>query len=260
MAKEQKLTANEKSKITNILGVVSGKGGVGKSYVTSIIAVALAKQGFTVGILDADITGPSIPHQFDINGGLYGDEVSIYPALSKRLEIKIISASLLLSEDDDPIMWRGPLVGDLVTQFFTTTSWGELDYLLIDFPPGTSDVALSAFSQIPLTGIVLVTTPQEIVQPIVKKTMNMAEQMGVKVYGVIENMAYVECPNCQEKIYLYGESNDKKKFGNLELLGSLPLQPNNTKLADEGKIEVGDTSFLEPILEKLIMKVEQKDD
>lgn len=250
----KKSSAHERSVINKIIGIVSGKGGVGKSYVTGSVAVELAKQGFRVGILDGDVTGPSIPHMFNINSGVYGDESSIFPATSGHLGIKIISSALLLDGGEDPIMWRGPLIGDLVTQFYTTVAWGELDYLLIDFPPGTSDVALSAFEQIPVDGIVLVTTPQQMVQTIVKKTQKMAEELNVKLFGVIENMSYVLLPNTNEKYYLYGTNRmeDLRESFAINILGSLPFLPNNTKLIDEGKIEVSDTTLFSPIVNELI--------
>ncbi len=242
--------ANEKSLIKHIIGVVSGKGGVGKSYVTGLLAVELSKQGYRVGILDGDVTGPSIPHMFNISEGVYGDEVSIYPAVSKNLDIKIISSALLLDEGEDPIMWRGPLIGDLVTQFYTTVNWGELDYLLVDFPPGTSDVALSAFSDIPLDGIILVTTRQQMVQTIVKKIVKMAQTTNTRLLGIIENMSYLYIPEYDQKYYIFGDESapDIAKSFNIPLLGTLPLLPNNTKLIDERKIEVTDTSLLSGIV------------
>lgn len=256
MAEQTKAVTNEKSSVKAVIGVVSGKGGVGKSFSTAMLAVTLAKEGFKVGILDADITGPSIPHLFNVDSGVYGDAVSIYPAVTERLGIKVISSSLLLTEEDDPIMWRGPLIGDLVTQFFTTVSWGELDFLLLDFPPGTSDVALSAYGSLPLDGIVLVTTPQTMVQTIVKKAVNMAEQLEVPILGVIENMAYIKCPKCGEEINLYGDKlADKKSYFDLPLLTSLPLEPKNTKLADEGNIELADTTLFTDVIKQIIMKV-----
>lgn len=246
-------SANEKSAIKHIIGIVSGKGGVGKSYVTGLLAVELSKQGYTVGILDADVTGPSIPHMFNVSEGVYGDEVSIYPATSKNLDIKIISSALLLDEGEDPIMWRGPLIGDLVTQFYTTVNWGELDYLLIDFPPGTSDVALSAFSDIPLDGLVLVTTRQQMVQTIVKKILKMAKTTNTRLLGIIENMSYLYIPEYDQKYYIFGDEKtpDITKSFNIPLLGSLPLLPHNTKLIDERKIEVADTTLLGSIVENI---------
>ncbi|OQA79441.1 MAG: antiporter inner membrane protein [Tenericutes bacterium ADurb.Bin239] len=252
------MNKNDKSNINHIIGIVSGKGGVGKSYVTGSLAVELAKQGYRVGILDGDVTGPSIPHMFNIDSGVYGDEEIIYPAASKVFHIKIISSALLLAHDEDPIMWRGPLIGSLVTQFYTTVNWGELDYLLIDFPPGTSDVAISAFANIPVDGIILVTTPQQMVQQIVKKTYKMAKEMKVKLIGVIENMAYIVLPESKEKYYLYGQNkleNLQKTFP-IKVLGSLPLLPANTKLVDEGKIEVTDTSAFTNVVESLIKELE----
>lgn len=250
----------KKENIKHIIGIVSGKGGVGKSYVTGSIAVELAKQGYRVGILDGDITGPSIPYMFNITSGVYGDEEIIYPATTEKLGIKIISSALLLAHGEDPIMWRGPLIGSLVTQFYTTVNWGELDFLLIDFPPGTSDVALSAFQTIPVDGIVLVTTPQQMVQQIVKKTYKMGEEMKVKFLGVIENMAYVKLPNSDEKYYLYGQNKleDLQNTFPINILGSLPFLPQNTKLVDEGKIEVTDTTEFSAIVEKLIKELQNE--
>lgn len=246
--------------IKHIIGIVSGKGGVGKSYVTGSIAVELAKQGYRVGILDGDVTGPSIPHMFNIDSGVYGDEEIIYPAVSDVLGIKIISSALLLAKDAEAIMWRGPLIGSLVTQFYTTVNWGELDFLLIDFPPGTSDVALSAFQNIPVAGIVLVTTPQQMVQQIVRKTYVMAETMNVKLLGIIENMAYINLPPNNEKYYLYGQNKleDLQKVFPINILGSLPFLPVNTKLVDEGKIEVTDTSEFTNIIESLLKELQDE--
>lgn len=243
-----------RSAINHIIGIVSGKGGVGKSYVTGSLAVELARQGYRVGILDGDVTGPSIAHMFNISEGVYGDEESIFPAVSDKLEIKIISSALLQGNGGDPIMWRGPLIGDLVVQFYTTVAWGELDYLLIDFPPGTSDVAISAFEAIPLDGILLVTTPQQMVQTIVKKTYKMAEELKVALLGLIENMAYVLLPNTGEKYYLYGQNKleDLEDTFPIKILGSLPFLPANTKLIDEGKIEGSNTTMFTEIVNILI--------
>ncbi|MFA5486256.1 MAG: P-loop NTPase [Bacilli bacterium] len=243
---------NKFSKIRRIYGIVSGKGGVGKSFVTSNIAVELNKMGFSVGILDADITGPSIPHMFGIKEGVYGDEEKIFPAVSKT-GIKIISSALLLSDGEDPIMWRGPLIGDLVTQFYTTVNWGELDYLLIDFPPGTSDVALSSFQQIPIDGIILVTTTQQMVSTMVQKTNKMAEQLSVDVLGVVINMSHFEIPDSDDHYHMFGEV-DYDQIQNvfhLKVLGAIPFVPKNAKLADEGKIELVHHEIIEMIAKEL---------
>src|SRR5574344_1925976 len=196
----EKVTPNEHSKIKHVIGVISGKGGVGKSFVTSLIASKLNKMGYKVGILDGDITGPSIPKSFNIHEQASGDGVSmIFPAVTES-GIKIISSNMLLEKEDDPIIWRGTLISSLLKQFFTDVLWEELDYLLIDMPPGTGDVTLTCFQSFPLDGVVIVTSPQDLVSVIVRKAVNMAKQMNIKVLGLVENMSYVECPHCKEKI------------------------------------------------------------
>ncbi len=245
-------SVNKFSNIRCIYGIVSGKGGVGKSFVTASLAVELNKMGFNVGILDADITGPSIPHMFGIKEGVYGDEEKIYPAVS-RTGIKIISSALLLSDGEDPIMWRGPLIGDLVTQFYTTVNWGELDILLIDFPPGTSDVALSSFQQIPINGIILVTTPQQMVNTMVRKTKKMAEELNVDVLGVVLNMSHFEVPKTGERHYMFGEVNvqEIEDVFRLQTLGAVPFVPGDAKLADAGKIESVHNSIIEMVAKEI---------
>lgn len=238
---------NPQSKIKHLIGVISGKGGVGKSFSTTMLALSLQKQGYQVGILDADITGPSIPHMFQIKQKAYGDETSIYPQVVEGLGIKIISAAMLLDDNKDPIVWRGPLISDLIKQFYSTVNWGELDYLLVDFPPGTSDVALTAMQSLPLDGLVIVTTPQVMVATIVKKAIKMAEMLNVPVYGVINNMAYLDCPHCRERIYLYGELSNEAIETNLGVphLGDVKLNLDNVKLLDQGRyLEVELTDFM----------------
>lgn len=235
----QKAKTNEKSKIKHVIGIVSGKGGVGKSFVTSLLASGLRKKGHSVGILDGDITGPSIPKSFDIHSAAEGDGVQyIYPAETTS-GIKIISANMMLPHEEDPIIWRGTLISSLLTQFFSDVVWGELEYLLIDMPPGTGDVPLTAFQQLPLDGVIIVTSPQDLVSMIVKKQINMAKMMNIPILGIVENMSYVLCPNCNEKIQIFGDSKVETvaKQYSLKVLAKLPIRLGNSNLIDNGKIE-----------------------
>ena len=229
---------NEFSNIKRIIGVLSGKGGVGKSFVTSSIAAYLNRNGFKVGILDADITGPSIPKAFGVKEKAYGENGLIYPCKTAG-GIEVMSANLLLEDEKEPIIWRGPLLGNLVKQFFEQVMWGELDVLLIDMPPGTGDVALTTFQSLPIDDLIIVTSPQDLVSLIVTKAIKMAEMMNIHVLGVVENMSYLACPKCEEKIPLFGESHleDFAKEMKFNILGKLPLNSNNTALMDKGEIE-----------------------
>lgn len=252
------LKLNEYSHIKTIIGVVSGKGGVGKSMISSLLAVTLAEKGLNVGIMDADITGPSIAKTFNVKEKAYGQNNLIYPHITEKYNIKVMSSNMLLENDDDPIVWRGSLISNLVKQFYTDVFWGKLDVLLIDMPPGTGDVALTTFQSIPLDGIVMVTTPQDLVSMIVSKACKMANMMNVKIMGVVENMAYVECPNCNEKIYLYGKSKtiDLIKPYNLDLLASLPINPQLTELVNEGRIEEYEGNYLDSVADKIISNID----
>ncbi len=243
---------NELSNIKRIIGVLSGKGGVGKSFVTSSIAAYLNRNGLKVGILDADITGPSIPKAFGIKEKAYGENNFIYPAKSKG-GIEIMSANLLLDNETDPIIWRGPLLGNLVKQFFEDVAWGELDVLLIDMPPGTGDVALTTFQSLPIDDLIIVTSPQDLVSLIVSKAIKMAEMMNIHVLGVVENMSYLVCPKCEEKIPLFGESHldEFAKQMKFDILGKLPLNSDNTKLMDTGEIEKISLPEIQSIINKI---------
>ena len=234
----QKSKQNELSNIKRIIGVLSGKGGVGKSFVTSSIAAYLNRNGLKVGILDADITGPSIPKAFGVKGTVYGEDNIIYPLKSKT-GIDIMSANLLIENPEDPIIWRGPMLANLVKQFYENVLWEDLDYLLIDMPPGTGDVALTVFQSIHIDDLIIVTAPQDLVSLIVAKAIKMAEAMNIHVLGVIENMSYLKCPKCDEKIPLFGESHleEYAKKLNFDILARLPLNSENTKKMDDGKIE-----------------------
>lgn len=256
-----KLNLNEYSKIKMIIGVVSGKGGVGKSMISSLLAVSLAQRGLSVGIMDADITGPSIAKTFNVKEKAYGQNNLIYPFISNKYGIKIISSNMLLENDDDPIIWRGSLISNLVKQFYSDVLWGKLDVLVIDMPPGTGDVALTTFQSIPLDGIVMVTSPQDLVSLIVSKACKMAEMMNINILGVVENMAYVECPNCGEKIYMYGQSKTKEmiKPFNLNVLSSLPINPHLTELVNEGRIEDYQDNYLKEVVDKIISNIDLGD-
>lgn len=250
----EKIKTNEQSSFKHVIGVISGKGGVGKSFVTSMLAVMLQRKGYKVGILDGDITGPSIPKAFNIHEQASGDGVSlIYPAVTKT-GIKVISSNMLLQNETDPIIWRGVLISNLLKQFYTDVLWEELDYLLIDMPPGTGDVTLTAFQSFPIDGVVIVTSPQELVSVIVKKAVNMAKEMNINVLGLIENMSYVECPKCKTHIEIYGKSHAEEvaKEEGIELLGRIPLKVGVSDLVDQGRIEEVNISELDGVVNKLL--------
>lgn len=231
---------NSNSSIKKVIGIASGKGGVGKSFVTTTLAVKLASQGLKVGIMDADITGPSIPRAFGLKEMLTSTEENhIIPATTKG-GIKVVSLNLLLEDETAPVIWRGPVISGLVRQFWTDVDWGMLDVLLIDMPPGTGDVPLTVFQSIPLDGLVLVSTPQDLVSMIVSKAQNMASMMKVNILGLVENMSYTVCPHCNEKISLFGNDMALKRAANsanLEILDKMPLDPEMTGLVDEGEAE-----------------------
>ncbi|MBE6595534.1 MAG: Mrp/NBP35 family ATP-binding protein [Clostridia bacterium] len=229
---------NEKSKIGKIIGVVSGKGGVGKSMVTSLLAVALNRKGYRVGILDADITGPSIPKAFGLKGGIEGDESGLFPARTPG-GIDVISLNLLLPDEKSPVIWRGPVIAGTVKQFYTDVIWDNIDYLLIDCPPGTGDVPLTVFQSFKVDGVVIVSSPQELVSMIVAKAANMANMMNIPVLGLVENMSFVRCPDCGKEIRIFGESHIEQvaaEFG-FPLLAKMPIDPALSALVDEGHIE-----------------------
>lgn len=229
--------ANAGSKIRKVIGIVSGKGGVGKSTVTASLACALTKKGYRVGIMDADVTGPSIPKMYGIHTKAMGTEAGILPEEAED-GTRIMSVNLLMDNEEDPVIWRGPVIAGVVKQFWTDVIWGELDYLLVDMPPGTGDVPLTVFQSLPLDGIVIVTSPQELVGMIVKKAYNMARKMQVPVLGIVENYSYLACPDCGKKIYVFGESHVEEEAATLgiPLLGRLPLDPEMAKAADSGRI------------------------
>ncbi|MBS6385505.1 MAG: Mrp/NBP35 family ATP-binding protein [Atopobium sp.] len=227
---------NQHSSVKHVIGVVSGKGGVGKSFVTGILATNLARAGKRVGILDGDITGPSIPRMFGISDERsYGVEEQLIP-IEDANGIKIMSANLVLQNETDPVLWRGPVVAGAIQQFYSQCNWGDLDYLLIDMPPGTGDVALTVFQSLPVEGVVIVSSPQDLVQMVVGKAVRMAEMMHVPVLGLIENMAYITCPHCDERIEPYGPSKltETAAAFNLKPLGQLPMDATFAQIADKG--------------------------
>lgn len=243
---------NAYSHIKHVIGVVSGKGGVGKSFVTSSLAVQMAKAGYKVGILDADITGPSIPKMFGAHGQLVGDEKGMYPYETKE-GIKIVSINLLMEDEEAPVVWRGPVIAGAVKQFWNEAVWGYVDYLFVDMPPGTGDVPLTVFQSLPVDGIVIVTSPQELVQMIVKKAFHMANMMHIPVLGLVENFSYLKCPDCGKKIALFGESNIDEvaaKEGT-RVLGKLPLDPAYAKAADAGAFYEMENPYLDAAVDAL---------
>ena len=229
---------NEHSHIKRVVGVVSGKGGVGKSLVTCLLAAKCRKAGLNVGILDADVTGPSVPKSFGLTGNAMQDETGLLPTVSKS-GVKIMSVNLLLEDVNAPVVWRGPVISGMIQQFWTDVNWGDLDILFVDMPPGTGDVALTVFQSLPVNGIVIVSTPQDLVKMIVNKAYNMAEMMNVPVLGLIENMSYFVCPDCGKKHSIFGESQIDETAAelNLPVLAKLPIDPANAALVDEGKVE-----------------------
>lgn len=227
--------ANGLSKIGKVIGVVSGKGGVGKSFTSASIATALKKAGYSVGILDADITGPSIPQMFGVHEKAYGTEEGILPQETKD-GIKLMSINLLMDDEEQPVIWRGPVIGGAVKQFWTDVIWGQLDYLVVDMPPGTGDVPLTVFQSLPVDGIVIVTSPQQLVGMIVKKAFNMAKMMDVPVLGIVENFSYAVCPDCGKHLPIFGESRVEEVATELgvPVLATLPIDPTKAAAADAG--------------------------
>lgn len=246
---------NEHSNIKKVIGIVSGKGGVGKSMVTSLLAVEAQRRGFKVGILDADITGPSIPKSFGVTERAQGSDLGIFPVLTKT-GIEIMSVNLLLEDAGAPVVWRGPVIAGTVKQFWTDVVWNELDYLFIDMPPGTGDVPLTVFQSIPLDGIVVVTSPQDLVSMIVEKAVRMAGLMNIPVLGIVENFSYFTCPDCNKKHYIYGESklNEIAAKFNIPATVQTPINPKLAAGCDAGMAELADTEMLSDFADAIIGK------
>ena len=252
--------ANAQSNVKHIVAVVSGKGGVGKSLVTSMLAVHLSRQGYRVGILDADITGPSIPKSFGMYDSVEGDEAGNMLPPETGAGVKIMSVNLMLDDETKPVVWRGSLIAGTVRQFWTDTAWGDLDYLLIDCPPGTGDVPLTVFQSLPIDGVVIVASPQELVGMIVKKAANMADMMNIPVLGLVENMSYIKCPDCGKEIIIFGESHIDEiaaEFG-YELLARVPIDPEVASFVDKGMIEYVKCNYLEAAALRVAEKCEGK--
>ncbi len=243
---------HELSNIKKTIGIVSGKGGVGKSIVTSMLAVSMERRNHKVGIIDADITGPSIPKSFGLTEKAHQSEFGIYPVKSKS-GISIMSVNLMLEDETDPVIWRGPLLGDMVKKYWQEVIWGNIDYMFIDMPPGTGDVALTTFQSIKLDGIIIVTTPQELVSSVVTKAVKMAKLMNVPIIGIVENMSYYKCSNCETEFPVFGESKLESyaKEQELEVLARIPIAEGLSKVCDNGIIELFKGDWLETLAEKL---------
>lgn len=239
-------TMNVYSSIKHVIGVVSGKGGVGKSFVTGSLVNRMAAKGYKVGIMDADITGPSIPKMYGVTGAAQADDNGIYPMETKN-GIKIMSINLLLPTEDTPVIWRGPILANMVKQFWTDVVWGDLDYLFVDMPPGTGDVPLTVFQSLPIEGVVVVTSPQDLVKMIVKKAFNMAEMMKVPVLGIVENYSFVKCPDCGKEIKIFGESNIDAiaQELNAPVLGKMPIDMDYASKADSGAFHEIENVYIE---------------
>ena len=240
------------SKVKKVIGIVSGKGGVGKSFVTSMLACEMARRGYRVGVLDGDITGPSQTKAFGIHDKAMGDGKYIYPYITKN-GIQVISTNMILDSDETPVIWRGPMVANILKQFYTDVVWGDLDVLLIDMPPGTGDVPLTIFQSVPLDGIVIVSSPQELVGMIVEKAVNMARMMNVPILGLVENMSYVECPDCGKQIKVFGESHIDEIAAEYDVpvLAKLPMDPALAAACDAGKIEYVENNYMKDAIEVL---------
>ena len=238
---------NPQSSVKKVIGVVSGKGGVGKSLVTSLMACKMRARNNRVGILDADITGPSIPKAFGIHGmvGVTGDQLMLPRTTSTGIEI--LSSNLILEHETDPVIWRGPVVGGVIKQFWSEALWKDIDYMFVDMPPGTGDVPLTVFQSLPLAGIIIVTSPQELVSMIVAKAVNMAKKMDIPILGLVENMIYLECPDCGKKISVFGESHIEETADEYEIpvLAKIPIDPSIASKVDEGLVEYVESPWLD---------------
>ncbi len=243
---------NPASSVKKVIGVVSGKGGVGKSMITSMLSVLMQRKGFNTAILDADITGPSIPKAFGINTKAYADERGLVPVPTKT-GIDVMSINLLLENDTDPVVWRGPVIGGTVKQFWTDVIWEDVDFMFVDMPPGTGDVPLTVFQSLPVDGIVIVTSPQELVSMIVAKAVKMAQMMNIPILGIVENMAYFECDSCQKRHYIYGESHIDEVAAShgVDTIAQIPMDKKLSGGADAGLIELFEGTWLDELANKI---------
>lgn len=251
--------ANEMSDIKKVIGIVSGKGGVGKSLVTSMLAVSATRWGYRTAVLDADITGPSIPKMFGIDKKATSDGLFIYPVQSGK-GTEIMSVNLVLENETDPVIWRGPIIGNTVKQFWTDVAWGDIDFMFIDMPPGTGDVPLTVFQSLPVDGIIIVASPQELVGMIVEKAVNMAAMMNIPIIGIVENMSYLKCPDCGKEIKVFGESgvDEIAKAHGMEVLAKLPIDPKLAGLCDKGEIENFEDEWFDGIKPHLLNLIEKE--
>ena len=240
------------ARVDKVIAVVSGKGGVGKSLVTSLLACEMQRRGHQAAVLDADITGPSIPQAFGVHGGAMGGEDFLYPNRS-RTGIEMMSINLLLPNETDPVVWRGPVIAGAVTQFWTDVQWEDVEYMFVDMPPGTGDVPLTVFQSLPIAGVVVVTSPQELVSMIVSKAVNMANMMNVPVIGLVENMSYYECPDCGKRHAIFGESHIEKIAleHNIPVVARLPIDPVIAESVDHGRVETIDAPWLKDLADKI---------
>jgi Mrp family chromosome partitioning ATPase/predicted Fe-Mo cluster-binding NifX family protein len=250
---------NELSSVKKVIGVVSGKGGVGKSVVTSMLAVSMNRLGYHTAILDADITGPSIPKAFGIKGKASGSDFGMLP-IKSRTGIDVMSINLLLENETDPVLWRGPIISGTVKQFWTDVIWNDVEFMFIDMPPGTGDVSLTVFQSIPIDGILVVTSPQELVSMIVSKAVKMAERMNIPIIGIVENMSYFKCPDNDKDYKVFGDSHIEEiaEKHDLKVLAKLPIDPNIATACDKGTIELYEGTWLDPVV-KIVEKMEEKD-
>ena len=244
--RDLRVPANALSSIKKVIAVVSGKGGVGKSTVTSSLAVAMARRGRKVAVLDADITGPSIPMAFGVHQRATGTDAGIDPAVTPS-GIKLMSLNLLTANETDPVVWRGPVIANVVKQFWSDVVWGEVDYMFVDMPPGTGDVPLTVFQSLPVDGIIIVTSPQELVSMIVTKAVNMAKKMEIPIIGIVENMSYLECPDCGKRINVFGESHidEVAADAGIKVLARLPIDPKIAQMVDAGQVEYLELPWLD---------------
>ena len=249
---DMKVAPNEYTHVKKVIGVISGKGGVGKSMVTASLARLMREQGYSVGILDADITGPSIPKMYGVHEHAVGTEQGMFPCIAKD-ETRIMSVNLLLDSEDTPVIWRGPIIAGVVKQFWEEVLWGDLDYLFVDMPPGTGDVPLTVFQSLPLDGVVIVTSPQDLVQMIVKKAYHMAEAMNIPVLGIVENYSYLACPDCGKKINVFGESRIDEIAADLgiKVLGKMPIDPALAEMVEAEKFYEVDNDYIKDALDAL---------
>jgi Mrp family chromosome partitioning ATPase len=247
---------NQLSRVRHVIGVVSGKGGVGKSLVTSLLATQFSRKGYKTAVLDADITGPSIPKMFGVTGKAEGSDLGIFPKKTHG-DISIMSINLLLDSEDAPVIWRGPLIAGTVKQFWTDIIWNDVDYMFIDMPPGTGDVPLTVFQSLPVDGIIVVTSPQDLVSLIVKKAANMAKIMHIPVLGLVENMSYYKCPDCGRKEEIFGKSKLPQVAADmgLDILGRMPIDSRLAQLCDEGDIERADVDYLNQAVDTIEKKL-----